>query len=171
MSLQIKSTNAQDRHQFAKLIADVLDIIDDNLTQAMNDGNYLLICDKLKELFDFKNKINNDMVFILLNRARLQNRNVPVKPSLLEKANSNDYTNCNKCNRFIKNTQLDDHQQRVVCIQSLEAKHTTLIKHSKETSLHSKTQVLARALLHIMTSDEKWKQQQDELLEDEIEQI
>jgi hypothetical protein len=50
----------------------------------------------------------------------------------------------------------------------VEAKHTTLIKQSKETSLHPKTQVLARALLTVMTSEEKWQQQQAELEEEEV---
>jgi hypothetical protein len=168
MALQIKGTTAQQRHRFTELIVSILDIIDDNMNQALNDGDYLTICNNLKYLFAYKKLICADGVFQHLDRARRQNRNVPVRPSLLDKSISEDYTNCCKCNRFIKKTQLEDHLKRPVCIQSVEAKHTTLIKQSKETSLHPKTQVLARALLTVMSSEEKWQQQQAELEAEDI---
>jgi hypothetical protein len=168
MALQIKNTSAQDRHLFTGLVVSILNIIDDNLGQALNDGDYLKVMNALKELHKFKNLIYNDAVFQLLNRARQQNRAVHIPPSLLEKSEDVNYECCKKCNRFIKITYMEQHLENAVCLQSDEAKHTTLIKKAKISDLHIKTQVLGRAISQMVPSHIKWAQQQEELEAEEI---
>ena len=143
--------NRQQRHLFTEKITNVMDIIDEivfNQNCQMGDGDYVNIMNQLKTLNELKNKLATDVIYVTLARNRQQNRRYTPPPKLVDKLeNPKIYTCCNKCDRFVKIDDLDSHQLRAVCLQTYQAKHTTLIKKNKETILHSQTQVLARALL------------------------
>tara|TARA_R110000868_G_scaffold369078_2_gene632309 strand:- start:835 stop:1293 length:459 start_codon:yes stop_codon:yes gene_type:complete len=141
----------QQRHLFTEKIINVMDTIDEivfNKNSIMGDGDYLNIMNSLKKLNELKETLSKDIIYVSLARNRQQNRRYTPPPKLVEKLeNPKIYTCCNKCDRFVKIDDLDTHQLRAVCLQTYQAKHTTLIKKNKETILHSQTQVLARALL------------------------
>lgn len=143
--------NRQQRHLFTEKIINVMDIIDEivfNQNCQMGDGDYVNIMNQLKTLNELKNKLATDVIYVTLARNRQQNRRYTPPPKLVDKLeNPKIYTCCNKCDRFVKIDDLDSHQLRAVCLQTYQAKHTTLIKKNKETKLHPQTQVLARALL------------------------
>jgi hypothetical protein len=150
--MAFKNTSAAERHTFTKYIVDIMEIIDDLAfsNQTITDGQYKIAMDTLKNLHLLRDKLKKDTVFNHLERARRQNRSYTSPPSLLQKMeDKKNYICCNKCDRFVKLDDLDNHQDRTVCQQILESKKTTLVTKEMETDFHQKTQVLARALRNI----------------------
>jgi hypothetical protein len=150
--MAFKNTSATERHTFTKYIVDIMEIIDDLAlgNQIITDIQYKNAMEHLKKLYELKDKLKRDTVFIYLERARRQNRSYTSPPSLLQKMeDKKNYICCNRCDRFVKLEDLDTHQERTVCQQILESKKTTLITKEMETTFHQKTQVLARALRNI----------------------
>ena len=120
--------------KFVNLINGVMEIVD-NVADKIDDGNYLELCNKLKDLYKLKpddnvakyliSQLGNDEVV----RENIRRSNMPIRRTKetefmndYEKLKSGHYVRCESCSRVVSKGYFYTHKKNGVCIKTSSSK-------------------------------------------------
>lgn len=125
--------------EFMNSLSKLMDKIDD-LTEKINDGEYLDLMNMMKELHTYKDNFKQTVVYKTHQRRSVALVRAP--PRLLtrqEKLNQPDiYKLCDRCDTIVTKGRFTDHQNTQKCINTLQ---------KKQLSSSSRTTVLNQDIL------------------------
>lgn len=134
--------------EFMSVLNNMLDMIEE-ISDVIKDNQYLNLMNQLRDLHQFKEKLESTVVYQIHHRRALSTvRNTPPQMTRDEKLKDPDYRLCDRCDEIVHKTSFSRHRQSKRCLTILQ---------KKQLSVSSRSTVLDQTkLIKLENKDEKF---------------